>query len=115
MPCPKRFCACSSNPRGVGRLRTDPCAKGFAPRLGRKNRNSDGPGAPELSPAESFISARRVTDMSSPSTHLTLLLLVDALRPDYVARAPALKGLAAASATGRLRECFGFVPRAAYF
>src|ERR1051326_8370404 len=53
--------------------------------------------------------------MPSSSTRLTLLLLVDALRPDDVARAPGLKRLAAASATGALRECFGFVPRAAYF
>jgi len=44
-----------------------------------------------------------------------LLLLVDALRPDYVARTQFLKQLAATSSTGVLRECFGFVPRAAYF
>ena len=48
-------------------------------------------------------------------THLTLLLLVDALRQDYVKRAPYLKHLASLSATGVLQECFGFVPRAAYF
>ena len=46
---------------------------------------------------------------------MTLLLLVDALRPDYVGRAPWLRSLAGRSATGALRECFGFVPRAAYF
>src|SRR5438876_11941373 len=52
-----------------------------------------------------------------PPSHarLTLLVLVDALRTDYVARAPYLKHLAGLSATGMLRECFGFVPRAAYF
>src|SRR5947209_10038165 len=48
-------------------------------------------------------------------SRLTLLVLVDALRPDYLARAPYLKSLAASSATGVFRECFGFVPRAAYF
>ena len=53
--------------------------------------------------------------MPSSSTHLTVLLLVDALRPDYVARAPGLQRLAGSSATGALREGFGFVPRAAYF
>lgn len=51
----------------------------------------------------------------APGTHLTLLLLVDALRPDYVARTQFLKQFAATSSTGVLRECFGFVPRAAYF
>src|SRR5437667_10008811 len=53
--------------------------------------------------------------MASAPTRLTLLLLVDALRADYVTRAPYLKHLAGISATGVLRECFGFVPRAAYF
>ena len=53
--------------------------------------------------------------MTATTSKLTLLLLVDALRPDYVERAPFLKKLAASSATGALRECFGFVPRAAYF
>src|SRR5438477_7586327 len=53
--------------------------------------------------------------MASAPTRLTLLLLVDALRPDYVTWAPYLKHLAGLSATGVLRECFGFVPRAAYF
>ena len=43
------------------------------------------------------------------------MLLVDALRPDYLAHAPYLRGLASVSATGALREGFGFVPRAAYF
>ena len=52
---------------------------------------------------------------SASGTHLTLLVLVDALRPDYVSRTRFLKRLAASSATGVLRECFGFVPRAAYF
>ena len=53
--------------------------------------------------------------MASTPTPLTLMLLVDALRPDYLAFAPYLRSLARASATGTLRECFGFVPRAAYF
>jgi hypothetical protein len=48
-------------------------------------------------------------------TRLTLVVLVDALRHDYVARMPWLRSLAAESATGRLREDFGFLPRAAYF
>ena len=46
---------------------------------------------------------------------LTLLLLVDAFRPDYLRDAPYIRGLAQRGATGRLREPFGFVPRAAYF
>ena len=46
---------------------------------------------------------------------LTLLLLVDALRHDYVERTQFLRALAGAGATARLREDFGFVPRAAYF
>ena len=37
------------------------------------------------------------------------------MRPDYIERAPWLRQFAARSATGALRECFGFVPRAAYF
>lgn len=49
------------------------------------------------------------------STQLTLFVLVDALRPDYLVHAPYLRSLAAGSATGALRECFGFVPRQAYF
>lgn len=48
-------------------------------------------------------------------TRLTLVLLVDALRHDYVERTTALRRLAASGTTGRLREDFGFVPRAAYF
>jgi hypothetical protein len=48
-------------------------------------------------------------------TSLTLLLLVDAFRPDYLRDAPYLRRLAERSATGRLREPFGFLPRAAYF
>ncbi len=46
---------------------------------------------------------------------LTLALLVDAFRPDYLRDAPYIRGLARRGATGRLREPFGFVPRAAYF
>ena len=45
----------------------------------------------------------------------TLMLLLDAFRPDYFVRTRFLRGLAGRSATGQLRECFGFVPRAAYF
>lgn len=45
----------------------------------------------------------------------TLMLLIDALRGDYVERMPFLRALAERSAVGRLRECFGFVPRQAYF
>jgi hypothetical protein len=48
-------------------------------------------------------------------TSLTLLLLVDAFRPDYLRDAPFLSQLAERSVTGRLRETFGFLPRAAYF
>ncbi|HUI06988.1 MAG TPA: alkaline phosphatase family protein [Verrucomicrobiae bacterium] len=46
---------------------------------------------------------------------LTLLLFVDALRPDYLTRMPYLRSLASASATGALREAFGFVQHPAYF
>ncbi len=46
---------------------------------------------------------------------LTLALLVDALRADYPRRAPFIRGLAEHGVSGRLREDFGFVPRAAYF
>jgi hypothetical protein len=46
---------------------------------------------------------------------LTLMVLIDALRPDYVGQTRFLRDLARQSATGQLRECFGFVPRAAYF
>lgn len=53
--------------------------------------------------------------MPSPAPSLTFLVLVDALRPDYLQWAPYLRSLAAESATGALRECFGFVPRQAYF
>ena len=48
-------------------------------------------------------------------TSLTLLLFVDAFRPDYLRDAPYLAGLAGRSASGRLREPFGFLPHAAYF
>ena len=46
---------------------------------------------------------------------LTLMLLVDALRFDYVERTRYLRELSKGALTGRLREPFGFVPRAAYF
>lgn len=46
---------------------------------------------------------------------LTLFLLVDALRVDYVDAAPFLSSLARRSACGVMRECFGFVPRHGYF
>jgi hypothetical protein len=45
---------------------------------------------------------------------LTLALLVDAIRPDYLRHAPFIRSLAGAGA-GELREPFGFLPRAAYF
>lgn len=53
--------------------------------------------------------------MPQTPTQLTLMILVDALRPDYLMHAPYLRGLAAQSATGVFREGFGFVPRQAYF
>lgn len=53
--------------------------------------------------------------MTGTPSQLTLFLLVDALRPDYLEHAPFLRALASSSATGALRECFGFVPRQAYF
>jgi len=48
-------------------------------------------------------------------TRLTLVVLVDALRHDYVRRMPFLRAVEACAASGRLREDFGFLPRAAYF
>lgn len=48
-------------------------------------------------------------------THLVLAVLVDAFKPEYLRHAPFLRGLASHGWTGRLREDFGFVPRAAYF
>lgn len=48
-------------------------------------------------------------------TDLTLLLFVDAFRPDYLRDAPFLRGLARRGASGRLREPFGFLPHPAYF
>jgi len=48
-------------------------------------------------------------------TRLTLLLLVDAFRRDYVGRTRFIRQLASRSGLGSLREDFGFVPRAAYF
>jgi hypothetical protein len=50
-----------------------------------------------------------------PGTSFTLLLLLDAFRPDYLRHTPFIRNLANHSATGFLRECFGFLPRAAYF
>jgi hypothetical protein len=46
---------------------------------------------------------------------LTLLVLVDAFRHDYVERTRYIRRIASVGARGRLREDFGFVPRAAYF
>lgn len=46
---------------------------------------------------------------------MTLLLLLDAFRPDYLQHTPFIRSLAQESATGFMRECFGFLPRAAYF
>jgi hypothetical protein len=48
-------------------------------------------------------------------TQLTLLVLIDAFRRDYLERTTFIDKLAATSAVGALREDFGFVPRAAYF
>ena len=53
--------------------------------------------------------------MPAPSSSLTLLLLLDAFRPDYLRHTPYIRSLAHSGATGALRECFGFLPRAAYF
>lgn len=55
------------------------------------------------------------TPPSAMGERLTLLLFVDALRPDYVERTQFLKSLAADSGTGQLRERFGFVQHPAYF
>jgi hypothetical protein len=44
-----------------------------------------------------------------------LAILVDAFKPEYLRFAPFLQGLALRGAAGRLREDFGFVPRASYF
>ena len=43
------------------------------------------------------------------------MLLIDAFRADYVQYTPYIRGLTMAGAGGVCRECFGFVPRAAYF
>ena len=48
-------------------------------------------------------------------THLTLLLLIDAFRRDYVDRTSHIRQLASEGRAGALKEDFGFVPRAAYF
>src|ERR1017187_3403833 len=53
--------------------------------------------------------------MSSASPTMTLLLLLDAFRPDYLRHTPFIRSLARQSAAGALRECFGFLPRSAYF
>jgi hypothetical protein len=46
---------------------------------------------------------------------LTLLVLLDAFRRDYVSKTVFLRKCANQGAVGALREGFGFVPRAAYF
>jgi hypothetical protein len=46
---------------------------------------------------------------------MVLLLLIDAFRPDYLAKTDFLRYLGASGAAGRLREPFGFCPRGAYF
>ncbi|MBI4893137.1 MAG: alkaline phosphatase family protein [Acidobacteria bacterium] len=46
---------------------------------------------------------------------MVLLLLLDAFRPDYLAYAPFLTGLARQSWTGAYQETFGFTPRDSYF
>lgn len=48
-------------------------------------------------------------------TSLTLLVLLDAFRPDYLWRTDFLRRLARRAAVGEMEEPFGFVPRAAYF
>jgi hypothetical protein len=48
-------------------------------------------------------------------TRLTLVLLLDAFRPDYVGRTSFIRDLASRSRHGAMREHFGFLPRAAYF
>jgi hypothetical protein len=45
---------------------------------------------------------------------LTLCVLLDAFRPDYIRHAPYLRALSGGQ-IGELREPFGFLPRAAYF
>ncbi|MGB9586073.1 MAG: alkaline phosphatase family protein, partial [Anaerolineales bacterium] len=46
---------------------------------------------------------------------LVLMLLIDGFRADYIRYTTYLKDKQSIGITGRLRECFGFVPRAAYF
>lgn len=53
--------------------------------------------------------------MDTPLPTMTLMLLLDAFRPDYLQHTPFIRSLAQKSATGCMRECFGFLPRAAYF
>jgi hypothetical protein len=48
-------------------------------------------------------------------TKLTLVLLLDAFRHDYVGRTSFIRNLATRSRRGAMREHFGFLPRAAYF
>lgn len=48
-------------------------------------------------------------------TRLTLVLLLDAFRFDYVGRTSFIRDLASRSRQGAMREHFGFLPRAAYF
>ncbi len=52
--------------------------------------------------------------MKGPN-RLTLLLLIDAFRADYVQYTPYIRRLTMAGASGALRECFGFVQQQAYF
>ena len=52
--------------------------------------------------------------MKGPN-RLTLLLLIDAFRADYVQYTPYIRRLTMAGAGGALRECFGFVQQSAYF
>ncbi len=48
-------------------------------------------------------------------TRLTLVLLLDAFRNDYVGRTSFIRDLASQGRHGAMREHFGFLPRAAYF
>jgi hypothetical protein len=81
------------------------------------NRLPEGNNAPDALPSGPGANGPRATHAAGfpPPARLTLMVLVDALRPDYLTQAPYLRALATAGATGTLRECFGFVPRQAYF
>jgi Type I phosphodiesterase / nucleotide pyrophosphatase len=56
-----------------------------------------------------------MAERNGPGERLTLVLLIDAFRRDYVEHTRFIRGLADTAMTGTFREPFGFVPRAAYF